>query len=714
MQLRVWRAVALVAAVAGRALANEDRSVAAVQKVIQMLTDMASKGKQDKAAEEVGFASFSTWCQLQQVNLAAAVQKGEQEVETLTAEIGKLGADVTALGDEISGLQRDVAKYTSDMQAQKDQREKDHTAFLAEQKDYAESVDALDRAINILQKQNFDRTALLQVSELQRLPVTAQTMVSAFLGMLNDDSDDPSAYKAPEANAYEFQSGGIIDMLKKLKDEFTEKKGQCEKEEMNSQHAHDMLVQDLTGSAEVANRDISEKSGLKLEKEGTSASLTKQLASTKEVKAEDEKTLSDTNVECREKSASFAEKQQLRAEEIEAIEKAIEILKSQAVSGAAEAHLSLAAMRKASAFVQVLRGTSSADAAGIRVRLRNFLESEGARLHSKGLALLAQKLEADPFTKVKKMIQDMITRLLEEAHGDATHEGFCDKELGQNEITRSKLSQEIDALTASVEGGKAMITQLTQEVTVLTQEMADLDVAVQQATAMRTDEKAKNLATIKDAQAAQQAVEAATAVLKDFYAKAGTATGLLQVSASERQIPTTAWGKEGRIKMGSQAWHALANPDFKGKVDLGHQEGQQTFGATYQGQQDSAGGVLAMLEVILSDFASLKADTESSESLAQQEYNKYMAEAKKEKAVKSQKVELDEADRVSAEGKLRDDTADLKFTQDKLLAAERYYEELKPQCLDQGMTFEDRAKARQEEIQSLKEALRILSGEDIA
>merc|ERR1719499_2065926 len=49
-----------------------------------------------------------------------------------------------------------------------------------------------------------------------------------------------------------------------------------------------------------------------------------------------------------------------------------------------------------------------------------------------------------------------------------------------------------------------------------------------EATTLRKKEKATNAATVKDAQAAQAAVAAATAVLKDYYAKASTATALLQ------------------------------------------------------------------------------------------------------------------------------------------------------------------------------------------
>merc|ERR1719181_2641166 len=122
-----------------------------------------------------------------------------------------------------------------------------------------------------------------------------------------------------------------------------------------------------------------------------------------------------------------------------------------------------------------------------------------------------------------------------------------------------------------------------------------------EATKIRAEEKATNKVTVEDAVAAETAVAAATAVLKDFYEKASLATGLLQLGSA-------------RPKMGTAEWDSLANPNYKGPVDKGqkigaswgHQEGMQTFGEKYTGQQDEAGGVMAMLEVILSDFANLK------------------------------------------------------------------------------------------------------------
>merc|ERR1719409_2006808 len=204
---------------------------------------------------------------------------------------------------------------------------------------------------------------------------------------------------------------------------------------------------------------------------------------------------------------------------------------------------------------------------------------------------------------------------------------------------------------------------LAEEIATLTKEVADLDASVEEATKIRTEEKATNKVTVEDAQAAQKAVAAATAVLQKFYEKASLATGLLQTDVS-------------RPRMGTDEWNALANPDFKGTIDKGHKEGMQTFGKKYTGQQDEAGGVMGMLEVILSDFSNEQADTEAAEAKAQETYDDFMTESKRTKATKAKKIEMDEADKAAAEAKLQEDTKDLKGTQDELIAADRYYDKL--------------------------------------
>jgi len=163
--------------------------------------------------------------------------------------------------------------------------------------------------------------------------------------------------------------------------------------------------------------------------------------------------------------------------------------------------------------------------------------------------------------EIKKLIDDMITRLLEEANADAEKEGWCDTEMGKSKVTRDKRTEEIDGLDAAIVDGKATIMKLTQEVAERTKEIEDLDAEMTQATELRTKEKAKNKHVIMDAMAAQAAVSRVTQVLKDFYEKAAQATALVQTQKGPSSLVQT----KG-IKMGSEEWKASANPNFQGSL----------------------------------------------------------------------------------------------------------------------------------------------------
>merc|ERR1711957_898209 len=56
-----------------------------------------------------------------------------------------------------------------------------------------------------------------------------------------------------------------------------------------------------------------------------------------------------------------------------------------------------------------------------QARAAQYLQDEATRLNSRVLSALAVRAEADPFAKVKKMIKDLIVRLMEEANEEAEH-----------------------------------------------------------------------------------------------------------------------------------------------------------------------------------------------------------------------------------------------------------------------------------------------------
>merc|ERR1712048_1276284 len=97
-------------------------------------------------------------------------------------------------------------------------------------------------------------------------------------------------------------------------------------------------------------------------------------------------------------------------------------------------------------------------------------------------------------------------------------------------------------LTASIAKG-------TEDITMLTQQIAELDAAVAKATKLREAEKAKNTETIADAQEAQTAVAQALTVLKEFYAKAAKATAFVQ----NGQEPPPVFSDEPYTGMGGES-----------------------------------------------------------------------------------------------------------------------------------------------------------------
>merc|ERR1712204_105554 len=248
--------------------------------------------------------------------------------------------------------------------------------------------------------------------------------------------------------------------------------------------------------------------------------------------------------------------------------------------------------------------------------------------------------------------------------------GWCDTELSTNEQTRKEKTEAVETLHAEIDELQASIAKLTEEIGELSKAIADLVAAIAEATELRQKEKEENELTIKDSQEAQTAVAQALTVLKEFYAKAGEATALLQ------------------------------KPEI--------------FDSPYKGMQSENGGVVGMLEVIESDFARLEADTKAAEATAQKEYDTFMTDSKVDKEAKSTDIEHKTSKKQDQSQALTVKKDDLEGTQKELDAALAYFDKLKPSCVDSGVSFEDRVARREDEIKSLKDALRILNGEDLA
>lgn len=600
-----------IAVVSTLAVVAHGSAITPVQKVIEMMNGMLEKGKKEKHEEQVQFAAYKQFCDDTTVEKKRAIEEANEQIDVLKADIEKYTATAAKLTKEIAEHDEDISVWQGDIKAATKVREIEKADYDATHTDYSESVDALERAIAVLKKQAHDRkqASLIQLKNLKLIPNDAKKVIDAFL---QQDPDEGLAVSAPEANAYEFQSGGVVEMLEKLLDKFIEERTTLEKEEMNSKHAYDMLMQDLNAQVSQAETDRDEKAEFKAETLQSKADAQGDLQDTTTTRDADEKYLGDLTATCEQKASDFESRQQLRAEEIEAIEKAIEIISSGAVSGNADKHLPGLVQ---TSFAQLRSASTTAAQNRVAVYLRKQADTLGSRV----LSALATRVESDPFAKVKKMIKDLIVKLMEEANEEAEHKGWCDTELSTNEQTRKEKTQAVETLHAEIDELEASIAKLTEDITELTQAVAELDAAMSKATKLRQEEKAKNTETIADSQEAQTAVAQALTVLKEFYAKAAEATSFVQ------------------------------QPEI--------------FDEPYKGMQSENGGVVGMLEVIESDFARLEADTKAAEASAQKEYDEFMTDSEVDKTEKSTDIEHKTAKKQDEEQALTTKKSDLEGTQ---------------------------------------------------
>jgi len=651
---------------------KEMNQVTPVQKVIQLMEGMIQKGTEEKNAEAVQFVAYKTFCDTTAADKNKAITEANAKIEKLQADIEKFSSDADGLGTVVASLDADLATWQNDVKAAMKVRDIEVNDYTATHADYSSSIEALQNGADTLRAQNHDMeqasSALVQVRQQSFITPEAKRAIDNFLAMDHDVTDENLAVAAPEAKGFESQLQGLIDMLDGLHAKFVDERTKLEKEESEAKHASEMLMADLKAQIEAGTESRNEKAEAKAQALQDAADSKGDLTDTSTTRDEDQKYVSDLIAACELKSVAFADRQTLRGEEIEAIQKAIEILSSGAVAGASEKHLPQLVQTTASSLAQLRAEVQSPSQSVVAA----FLKSQAKRIDSRVLAMIALRVEADPFKKVKKMIKDLVVKLMEEATSEAETKGFCDTELGTNEHTRKEKTSQVEMLTADIDELSSSVTSLTEELADLGAQLAELNNAIEKATAVRNAEKRKNRETIKDAQDAQDAVAKALTVLKEFYDKAAQATAFTQEPEIFSDEP-------------------------------------------YKGMGGESGGVVGMIEVIASDFARLESETKANEAAAAEEFETFMHDSTMDKTLKTKDVEHKTQKKEMQAQALQEKKSDLAGTQKELDAAMKYYEKLKPTCISGGSeSFEDRVAQRKEEIESLQEALRIFNGEDIA
>merc|ERR1719454_2780071 len=490
--------------------------------------------------------------------------------------------------------------------------------------------------------------ALLQASSISSGDRSALT---ALVQKAQGDDDDFLQSGAPDPKAYESQSGGILDILEDMKEKAVAMKNDGVKAEMNAKHAYEMLKQSLETTIAQDEKELAESKSVKAAAEEAKAIAEGDLSMAEKELAEDKKYLSELSTDCQTKAADWEVSTKSRADELEALATAKKIIVEK-TGGAAEQAYGL--------LQQTSLSKSTSDAAD---KVVSMLQTLGKSNKDVALAQLALRVKAavemqtgaDPFAKVKGMIQEMIDKLVADATAEASHKAFCDKEMSESKAKIEDHTSTIDKFTTRKDKATAAIETLADELATMAKQQATMD-------EMRGEQKATYAEAKKDYEDGIEGLTMALQILRDYYAE-----------------------KESLIQQPATSVHSKATGE--------------------------ATGIIGMLEVAQSDFSKMLADATVEEESAIKEYEKITQENLVSKAIKEADIKYKTSEKASLEKQVSELTSDIEGEQTELDAVLDYYEKLKPGCIAKPMTYEERKARREAEIAGLKEALAILEGE---
>merc|ERR1719274_542916 len=320
------------------------------------------------------------------------------------------------------------------------ERDDANKLYMDNKGDLEMTIDAVGQAITALEA---SKPAFLQQG-WQKAPAvqkalgllsafsTDNKVVAKLLKASEEGPDDPKAdefenRKGREAT-YTFKGGDVIEMLKTLKLQFEDQLKELNSSEASAASAHKLADAAKEDEIEAAGRAKDTKTEVKGAKGSDLATAESTLSEATSARDADQTVLDETKTLCNERKLEYEKRTKTRADEIAAMDKAIEILSK--VTGVRTPE------SKGIKFLQMEVAKKISDP---KQQIVNLLRKAGNTKQTAALAKLADKIAAlgkagqtpgsGTFDSIKNMIQKMIFHLMAEQKDEDDHKNWCDKEL---------------------------------------------------------------------------------------------------------------------------------------------------------------------------------------------------------------------------------------------------------------------------------------------
>lgn len=655
-----------------------------IEKVVTMLQSLERQSQKQMEDTDVNFAKYQEWCRNTANEVNYRVGQDQKKVEKLALKIEGYKGDIDVLTKEISDNEELVKKtqYTvdKDVSVRKNQK----MAFDKKYAKWTSAAKACDKAIVAIKA---------KASEMNDTDMDGVTIAN-FL----QEEVALAAVTAQQPAGSQFSSRSILETLRNLVNTFKNSAQETYDEEQGRKEAAEMKISKNRQQIGFTQDTLEEQRGRNAELEEAKAGAEKTHGELDSDQQKNVEYLKEMKGDCKDKTEDYKEAKKTSEDELSALRKAIDTLSaglSQFV--VKEGFLQQGSESSEESRVLSLKRSVEREAAatsflqmGVRVhRQRNYklvqyLKNAGRELHSVALLGLAIKVSADasadPFVKIRELINDMVKKLEEQNKSETDQKMYCDKKekeaIKQKDDAQSAVEDANGAIVkanASLVEAKKTIERTTD--TIISNEKMKKEGKVQWEEEKRLKEEEE-----KNATGAKSAVEDALDILRPIYSG-----GSFLQQPVEGVVTNASGGSLSETK------------EAGGVADFAPSAGTQ-----------SADGVLGLLQSILSDYEQQLKDVTA--RLEQLGNDWETMEADLDRQIEEAEKQRDAADTQKSEAKVELSEQEEKLgTQKQLLeTAKDALESLKRTCADTGMSFKERAAAREAEIARLKEAMKIL------
>merc|ERR1719424_2093608 len=440
-----------------------------------------------------------------------------------------------------------------------------------------------------------------------------------------------------------------------MKETFETNLSQSQKDELAAQDAFNELKTAKLAEIAATKKGIDMKSVELAETDEKCAQSKEHLQDTRDAVSADQKFLMDLKEKCRMSDKEMEERTKARQSEIVAVGEAISILTEDSARDT---------FSKTLGFVEV-NAVLNIEKKSRREAVQ-ILKSAAEKSGNKMLVALAASAGLDAFTKVIAAIDEMVTDIKQQLKDDVKHKDYCTAEFAENEKTTMIATDEKSDLEAKIEDLKATIDTLTKDLDAKAAEISEMQVQVKRASEDREMENKEFQQTVADQRATQQILTKALNRLKDVY-------GFVQT----KQEPG-----------------ADTAPPPPGFSDYKKSQG--------------AGGVLSMMEGIITDAKVMETEAITAEQDSQSAYESFVKNTNDSIASAQKAIINMKESKAKAEESLTQADEDLKATMSELEQLAAYAADLHKSCDFTLKNFDVRQAGMQQEIEALQQAKSVL------